>query len=61
MHIYSAKKDITASLQQDLLTQRVGERDILMGRDKDNLHLYEQGEQDFRNAMERVAAAACNR
>ena len=51
MHIYSAKKDITASLQQDLLTQRVGERDILMGRDKDNLHLYEQGEQDFRNAM----------
>jgi methyl-accepting chemotaxis protein len=50
----SAKKDITASMQQDLLTQRVGARDVLMGASLENLHLYEQGEQDFHNAMDEL-------
>ena len=47
----SAKKDITASMQQDLLLQRVGARDVLMGASLENLHLYEQGEQAFLTAM----------
>ena len=50
----SAKKDITASMQQDLLTQRVGARDVLMGRENENLHLYEHGEEDFRKAMDEL-------
>jgi methyl-accepting chemotaxis protein len=54
MQIYSAKKDITASMQQDLLTQRVGARDVLMGASLENLHLYEQGEQAFHNAMDEL-------
>ena len=52
VHLYSHMKDINSALQEDLLTQRVGERDILMGTGNDNLRLYEHGEQDFRNAME---------
>ena len=52
--IDSAKKDITGLLLQDLLTQRVGERDILMGKGNGNLRLYEHGEQDFRNAMDEL-------
>jgi methyl-accepting chemotaxis protein len=54
VEIDSAMKDITGSLQQDLLTQRVGARDVLMGASNENLHLYEQGEQDFRNAMDEL-------
>src|SRR5208283_5288995 len=45
-------KDMNSAMQEDLLTQRVGERDILMGKGNDNLRLYEHGEQDFRNAMD---------
>jgi len=52
VEIDSTMKDITGALQQDLLTQRVGARDILMGMGNENLHLYEQGETDFGNALE---------
>ena len=51
MDSYSSMKDITNAMQQDLLTQRVGARDVLMGAGNDNLHLYEQGEDGFRQAM----------
>ena len=50
MEAYSSMKDITSSMQQDLLTQRVGARDVLMGKGNE-LHLYEQGEQNFLTAM----------
>ena len=49
---YSKMKDMNSSMQEDLLTQRVGARDVLMGKGNDNLHLYEQGEDGFRKAME---------
>ncbi|MGA2438526.1 MAG: methyl-accepting chemotaxis protein [Acidobacteriaceae bacterium] len=52
VHQYSHMKDINSSMQEDLLTQRVGARDILMGKGNENLHLYEQGEDGFRKAME---------
>ncbi len=48
----SAKKDMTISMQQDLLTQRIGARDVLMGKGNENLYLYEHGEEDFRTAMD---------
>jgi len=54
MESYSSMKDITSSMQQALLTQRIGARDVMMGRGNDNLHLYEQGEQDFRAAMDEL-------
>jgi len=38
--------------------QRVGERDILMGKGNDTLRLYEHGEEDFRNAMEDLHATS---
>jgi len=52
VYLYSHMKDMNSALQEDLLTQRVGERDILMGKGNDTLRLYEHGEEDFRNAME---------
>ena len=52
--INSAKKDIISSMQQDLLLQRVGARDVLMGASNENLYLCEQGEQDFRTAMDEL-------
>ena len=52
VHLYSHMKDINSSMQEDLLTQRVGARDVLMGAGNGNLRLYEQGEEGFRKAME---------
>jgi methyl-accepting chemotaxis protein len=51
MESYSSMMDMTSSMQQALLTQRVGSRDILMGMGNESLHLYEQGETDFGKAL----------
>jgi methyl-accepting chemotaxis protein len=52
VQLYSSMKDINSSMQRDLLSQRVGARDILMGYGDDDLRLYERGEEGFRRGME---------
>jgi len=36
------------------LLQRVGTRDVLMGRDNESTHLFERGEADFRDALDKL-------
>jgi methyl-accepting chemotaxis protein len=55
VQLYSSLKDITRSLQQAILTQRLGARDVLMGRDKETTHLFERGDGEFRQAMNELA------
>jgi methyl-accepting chemotaxis protein len=55
MQIDAAKKDRAHFLQQAFLIERVGTRDVLMGRDNDSTHLFEHGEADFREAMEELS------
>jgi methyl-accepting chemotaxis protein len=50
--LYSSMTDLTRSLQQALLLMRLGERDVLMGRDNENARLFEHGEANFNQAME---------
>jgi methyl-accepting chemotaxis protein len=47
---YSAMKDNARSIRQAFLVERIGTRDVLMGRDNESTHLFEQGEADFRQA-----------
>ena len=72
----AAMKEQAHALQEAFLLERIGTRDVLMGRDNESTHLFEHGEADFRDAMEglkpliatdqdrdlyaRVAAAALN-
>ena len=49
---YSSMKDITRSLQEAILLKRIGERDVLMGRDRESTHLFERGQADFNRALE---------
>jgi len=48
VQIYSALHDATRSIDRDVLIQRIGARDILMGRDKESTRLFDHGEADFR-------------
>src|SRR5579883_2489586 len=52
MRLYSALKDYGREMQAGFLTERIGARDILMGRDNENTHLFERGEADLRAAMQ---------
>ena len=52
MRIDAAKKDRAHSIQEAFLVERIGTRDVLMGRDKETTHLFERGEADFREAMD---------
>jgi methyl-accepting chemotaxis protein len=52
MRAYAAMKDHSREMEEAFLTERIGTRDILMGRDHDSTHLFEHGEADFRSAME---------
>jgi methyl-accepting chemotaxis protein len=52
--LYSSMTDLTRSLQQAILLMRVGERDVLMGRDQESTHLFEHGEADFNQALEEL-------
>jgi methyl-accepting chemotaxis protein len=52
--IDSAKKDVTSALQQAMLKKRIGERDVMMGRDNESTHLFEHGEADFNQALEEL-------
>jgi len=52
VRLYSNMTDITRSLQQAILLKRIGERDVLMGRDQDSTHLFEHGEADFNQALQ---------
>jgi methyl-accepting chemotaxis protein len=50
MRIDSTMKDEARSMQQAFLLERVGTRDVLMGRDNENARLFEQGESEFSSA-----------
>jgi methyl-accepting chemotaxis protein len=50
--LYSSMNDMARSLQQSILLIRVGERDVLMGRDNDATHLFEHGEANFNQTLE---------
>jgi methyl-accepting chemotaxis protein len=39
------------AIQEAFLLERIGTRDVLMGRDNESTHLFEHGEADFRDAM----------
>jgi methyl-accepting chemotaxis protein len=54
MRIYSAMKDHGREMEEAFLTERIGARDVLMGRDHESTHLFEHGETDFRKAMEEL-------
>ncbi len=36
------------------LLERIGTRDVLMGRDQESTHLFEHGEADFRDATDKL-------
>jgi methyl-accepting chemotaxis protein len=52
--LYSSMTDLTRSLQQAILLMRVGERDVLMGRDHDATHLFEHGSADFNQTLDEL-------
>jgi methyl-accepting chemotaxis protein len=56
---YSAMKDHARSIKQAFLVQRIGTRDVLMGRDNESTHLYERGETDFSQATEDLKPLLC--
>src|ERR1039457_3750137 len=47
----AAMRDRGHSIQEAFLLERIGTRDVLMGRDNESTHLFEHGEADFRDAM----------
>jgi methyl-accepting chemotaxis protein len=51
VQVYSSMKDITLSMQQAVLLQRIGTRDVLMGRDNEATHLFEHGVANFAQTM----------
>ena len=51
MWLTSAMKDHAYAIQEAFLLERIGTRDVLMGRDNESTHLFEHGEADFQNAM----------
>ncbi|HXE06684.1 MAG TPA: methyl-accepting chemotaxis protein [Acidobacteriaceae bacterium] len=54
MRIYSEMKDHSREMQEAFLTERIGTRDVLMGRDNESTHLFEHGEADFRKALDEL-------
>jgi methyl-accepting chemotaxis protein len=52
--LYSSMNDLARSLQQEILLIRVGERDVLMGRDNEATHLFEHGEANFNQTLEEL-------
>jgi methyl-accepting chemotaxis protein len=51
MSLNDAMKDRAYAIQEAFLLERIGTRDVLMGRDSESTHLFEHGEADFRDAM----------
>jgi methyl-accepting chemotaxis protein len=51
VQLYSSLKDHVRTVEQAILIQRIGARDVMMGRDKENTKLYEHGEADFLQAV----------
>ena len=51
---YSDLKGDVRSVERSILVQRLGARDILMGRDNESTHLFEHGEADFHKAMDKL-------
>jgi methyl-accepting chemotaxis protein len=51
VQLYSSLKDNVRTVEQAVLIQRIGARDVMMGRDKENTKLYERGEADFLQAI----------
>ena len=51
MWLNNAMKDRAYAIQEAFLLERIGTRDVLMGRDSESTHLFEQGEADFQDAM----------
>ena len=51
MRVYSATKDQTRLMQQAFLVERIGTRDVLMGRDNESTHLFEHGDADLHAAI----------
>lgn len=51
MWLTSAMKDQAYAIQGAFLLERIGTRDVLMGRDSESTHLFELGEKDFQDAM----------
>src|SRR6266702_4804870 len=54
MQIDSAMKTHGNEMQQAFLLERIGTRDVLMGRDNETTHLLEHGEADFHTAIEKL-------
>jgi methyl-accepting chemotaxis protein len=54
VQLYSAMKMDAREMEEAFLTERIGTRDVLMGRDNETTHLFEHGEADFRDAMGRL-------
>ena len=50
----STRKELASRLNEAFLTERIGTRDVLMGRDNETTHLFEHGETDFRLAMDEL-------
>ncbi len=57
VQVYSSLKVMTRSLQMAILLQRLGTRDVLMGRDKESTHLLEHGEAEFHEALDQLRGA----
>jgi len=54
IRLYSAMKVAGHVMQEGFLTERIGTRDVLMWRDNDTTHLYEQGKVDFQRGVEEL-------
>ena len=54
MQIDSAVKTHGHEMLAAFLLERIGTRDVLMGRDDENAHLFEQGESEFVHAVDKL-------
>lgn len=54
VRLSSAQLDASHSMEQAYLLQRIGVRDVMMGRDDAIGHQFEKGEADFRLALDRL-------
>ena len=50
----AAMKDAAHAIQEAFLGERLGTRDVLMGRDHESTHLFEHGSADFEDGMARL-------
>jgi methyl-accepting chemotaxis protein len=58
VQVYSVLKNTSRSLDRAILVERLGARDVMMGRGNESTHLFEHGEADFLQHLEELRQQA---